>query len=126
MALFPNFPEWHRAKLDEFINDSTADPLNLRGTPASNINYALLTATLERNGVIVEQVKTEYDCAVIDQNSCLPEEGVGGVFDWLKNNAVVAVLSVVILLLIAAIIIFLLKRRRHRGGGSSPMTTPIT
>lgn len=95
-------------------------------TPASNINYALLTATLERNGVIVEQVKTEYDCAVIDQNSCLPEEGVGGVFDWLKNNAVVAVLSVVILLLIAAIIIFLLKRRRHRGGGSSPMTTPIT
>lgn len=93
-------------------------------TPTSNINYAFLTATLERNGVIVEQVKTEYDCKVIDPSSCLPEEGIG-VFDWLKNNAVVAVLSVVILLLTAGIIAFLIKRRRHRGGGSSPMTTPI-
>ena len=94
-------------------------------TPASNINYALLTATLERNGVIVEQVKTEFDCQVIDPNSCLPEVGVAGAFDWLKNHAFVAILMGVILLLIAAIIAFLIKRRRHRGGGSSPMTTPI-
>lgn len=94
-------------------------------TPASNINYTLLTATLERNGVIVEQVKTEYDCKLIDPNSCLPEAGVAGAYDWLKNHALVAILSVVIVLLIAAIVAFLLKRRRHRGGGSSPMTTPI-
>ncbi len=93
-------------------------------TPAMNVNYALLTATLERNGVVVEQVKTEYDCEVIDLTSCLAEEGIYSLLDWLKHHATVVILTIVIVALIAAIAAFLIRRRRNHIDASG-MITPI-
>ncbi len=94
-------------------------------TPAENISYATLTATLERSGVIVEQVIQTYDCHTIDPSSCLPEAGLGSFFDSLKAHAMIIILSLVILLLVAVIIVFLYKKRRlQRDTGSPPITTP--
>jgi hypothetical protein len=91
-------------------------------------NQATLTATLERNGVIVEQVKTLYDCKVIDPNSCLPEDvSASGLFSFLTGHIMITLLTIVIVLLIVAIAVFLYKKRKDgMGGGSAPtMTTPM-
>jgi hypothetical protein len=96
--------------------------------PEKNINYAVLTATLQRNGVTVEEVKTVYDCTQIDAGSCLPEEKnvAGSFFDYLAGHYLIILLTVVIVLLIAAIAVFYFKKRRNHieSDGSAPMTTP--
>lgn len=91
-----------------------------------NINYATITATLERNGVIVEQVTQTYDCSVIDQNSCLPETpSIGHGFDWIKAHLMQVLLIIVILLLLGAMGVFLYKKRsNHIDATDTPMTTP--
>ena len=91
-----------------------------------NINYATITATLERNGVIVEQVTQTYDCSAIDKNSCLPETiSVGHTFDWIKAHLIQVLLIIVIILLLGAIGVFLYKKRKnHIDASGTPMTTP--
>ena len=85
-----------------------------------NINYATITATLERNGVIVEQVTQTYDCSVIDQNSCLPETpSIGHGFDWIRAHLMQVLLIIVILLLLGAIGVFLYKKRSNQRVGRS-------
>lgn len=82
-------------------------------TPASDVNYALLTAKLERYGVIVEEVTTVYDCTVIDPASCLPEPVGPSIFDWLKAHALVIGLTILgIIVVIAGMV--LIKRYRNR------------
>ncbi len=98
-------------------------------TPTKNINYATLTATLERNGVIVEQVTQAYDCEVIDSGSCLPEEqSAASVFDYLKTHLMTILLTAVVLLLLGAIITLFIKKRRSHidASGGIPMTTPLS
>ena len=98
-------------------------------TPTKNINYATLTATLERNGVIVEQVTQTYDCEVIDSGSCLPEEqSAASVFDYLKTHLMTILLTAVVLLLLGAIITLFIKKRRNHidASGGIPMTTPLS
>lgn len=80
-------------------------------TPAGNVDYATLTATLERNGVIVEQVTETYDCAAIDNTTCLPELSKTSIIDWLKHHGM-NILLVLLILLAAAIVYFY---RRHKG-----------
>lgn len=97
--------------------------------PEKNINYAMLTATLKRNGVTVEEVKTIYDCKQIDPSSCLPEEKniASSWFSYFKGHFLVIILTIVIVLLIAAIAVFLYKKRKYHidSDGSSPMTSPM-
>jgi hypothetical protein len=93
-------------------------------TPERNINYATLTATLERNGVTVEAVTQVYDCTVIDPTSCLPETTDTSFFDTLKAHFLTIILTVVGLLLLAAIIVFYLKQRGEHIDGNTP--TPTT
>ena len=95
-------------------------------TPTKNINYATLTATLERNGVIVEQVTQTYDCNVIDSGSCLPEErSAASALDYIKTHLMTILLGGVVLLLLGAIIaLFIKKRRNHIDASGPPMTTP--
>ena len=95
--------------------------------PEKNINYATLTATLQRNGVTVEEVTTTYDCTQIDPTSCLPEEAsVSSFFDYLKTHSLVILLSIVIVLLIAALGVFFYKKRKAPVVVTdTQMTTPI-
>ena len=90
-------------------------------TPASNINFATLTATLERDGVVIEEVTQTYDCEAIDPVTCFPEEGMGGFLDFLKTYYLPLILTLVIILLIAAIMVYLKKRprREHIDAGTS-------
>ena len=92
-------------------------------TPTGNINYATLTATLERNGVVVEQVTQTYDCEAIDPTSCLPDAMGTSFLDWIKNHLLTVILSGVIGLLVIAILAFLWKRTRkeHINGMPTPM-----
>jgi LPXTG-motif cell wall-anchored protein len=94
-----------------------------------NINYATLTASLQRNGVIVEEVTTTYDCTQIDPSSCLPEEkNVASSFlQYLKAHYLEILLTLVILLLIAAIGVFFYKKRKnHIVATDTPtMTKPM-
>jgi hypothetical protein len=82
--------------------------------PEKNINYAVLTATLERNGVIVEQVIQTYDCAAIDKDSCLPEEATpqSSFIDFLTWRHIILLVGVVLILLIASTLFFMRKKRR--------------
>jgi hypothetical protein len=97
--------------------------------PEKNINYAMLTATLKRNGVTVEEIKTVYDCTQIDPSSCLPEEKniVSSWFSYFKGHFLVVILTIVILLLMAAIGVFLYKKRKDTidSDGSVPMIAPM-
>ncbi len=97
-------------------------------TPAKNINYATLTATLERNGVTVEEVKQVYDCTVIDPNSCLPEteEGSGSLFDTLKHNALTIIIGLFALTVIGAVAFAFIKKRRNHIDAGPTMTTPMS
>ncbi len=96
--------------------------------PAMNVNYALLTATLERHGVIVEQVTTEYDCKAIDPSSCLPEPAGPSFFDTLKTHVkaiAFGVLGVIVVILVGTVAV---KRRRapkEKEVEEVVMTTPL-
>lgn len=80
--------------------------------PTKNYNQATLTATLERNGVTVEQVKIAYDCNKIDANTCLPEEEETlSLFDTLKKHGMTIILILGVLLLLGAIGVFFHRRR---------------
>lgn len=94
--------------------------------PASNINYALLTATLERNGVIVEQVTTEYDCRAIDSASCLPEPVGPSFMDLLKAQSTKIILALALLgVAIASTFLFMKHRCNPKNKKDEPlMTTP--
>ncbi|MEN9920960.1 MAG: hypothetical protein RL538_853, partial [Candidatus Parcubacteria bacterium] len=94
--------------------------------PTKNINYATLTARLERNGVIVEEVTQTYDCTVIDANSCLPEtkEGGGSLFDTLKHNALTLIIALFALTVGVALAILFIKRRGNHTDSGPTMTTP--
>lgn len=82
-------------------------------TPDRNINYATLTATLERNGVTVEQVTQTYDCSAIDEGSCLPETtGENSSDNIIKDNLLIAFFVLLGLVAIGVAIFFSTKQRR--------------
>ena len=92
-------------------------------SPAKNINYATLTATLERNGVIVEQVVQTYDCTTIDSNTCLPEEApTTSLIDFLKANAVIILLSLFVLGGIWVAFVYRVRKNEHIDSSSTPLS----
>ncbi|MEK7462247.1 MAG: hypothetical protein AAB618_01625 [Patescibacteria group bacterium] len=97
-------------------------------TAETDINYATLTATLERNGVIIEQVTQTYDCQTIDPSSCFIDEPIkGSLLDFITKNFMNIIFTLVALLLSAAVVTFLVKKRRnHIDSNSPPMTTPLS
>ncbi len=92
--------------------------------PATDLDYVLLTATLERNGVIVEQVKTEYDCKVIDPSSCAQKEME---IPWTFNKTYLlgALLAGLGILVVIITSLFFINRRRNYIN-SDGMTTPLS
>ena len=80
--------------------------------PTRNYNYAVLTATLERDGVVLEEASIEYDCEAIDPSACLDDKvQSAGFIDLFIDN---------LLYVLAAIVVFLLGlyllwsvRKRH-------------
>jgi Fibronectin type III domain len=96
-------------------------------SPTKNINYATLTTTLERNGVMVEEVVQTYDCATIDPNSCLPEDiKVTSLSDYFKTHIMnILLIGGLVLLVIAAMVFLIRKRRNHIDASQIKMTTPL-
>lgn len=95
-------------------------------TPDKDVDYAVLVATLERNGKVVEQVTQTYDCSLIDPTSCSPK-AIADVsfFDLIKDYLkYIVALFVIILLLVIGMIIF--QRRKTIEDVVPPgMTTPM-
>jgi hypothetical protein len=82
-------------------------------TPTQNYNEITLTATMQRNGVVVEEVVIQYDCREIDENSCLSEP-VGpdaSLFDIIKKNMLTIIL---IVLGAVAIVMAFVYYKKHR------------
>lgn len=93
-------------------------------TAAEDINYAVLTATLEHNGVVIDEVSQTYDCAAIDKTTCLPDAVQHSVLDFLETHLLVLLAGIVILVFVIGA--FLWYRRRHKEPVNDiPMTTPI-
>ncbi len=94
-------------------------------TPDRNINYALLTATLEREGVVIEEVQIEYDCTAIPGTECLPEavdDGALSLTDLLTNPYVLYLfIGTILLLLVVAG--FTYKQKHKRINSSTDNTT---
>lgn len=97
-------------------------------TPTRNYNQATLTATLERNGVIVEQVTMTYDCNTINPSSCLPEPvaDVPSVLDVLQANMLYIILGFVIISLLSALLVFFFKKRKTPTDTGPRMTVPMS
>jgi uncharacterized protein YxeA len=97
-------------------------------TPEETVNYATLTATLQRDGAVVDEVTVTYDCSVIDPNSCLQEGVVAGFFNFFTKNVVAAIAGILIVLVLIGVSLFLYKRRKNQPDlhkGDTPMTTPM-
>lgn len=98
-------------------------------TLSKNYNYALLTTTLEREGVIIEEVQIEYDCEDIDPSSCLPEaDQTTSFIDKIMNNPLISFLAIALLLML---LLILFVHRRHGIGPhvtapKNDMTTPMS
>ena len=75
----------------------------------TNLNYAVLTTTLENKGVVIDEVTQVYDCEAIDANSCLPEtESVSA--NLLKQIFPYLLIGIII---IGLIVFFMLRRKNH-------------
>jgi hypothetical protein len=100
-------------------------------TPEKNVNYATLTATLERGGKVVEEITVTYDCQAIDPGSCsedVASEAVGVATEFLQSKTMTMVAGGVVVLLLIAIALFIGKRRKSDGDsdhGEIEMTKPI-
>jgi hypothetical protein len=98
-------------------------------TPDRSINYALLTATLEREGVVVEEVQIEYDCSTIPNTECLPEADDGTTSTLVDlftnpNTLYPTLIGLFLLLLIGAIV----YRQKHKRINiiADDITTPLS
>jgi uncharacterized protein YxeA len=96
--------------------------------PTSDVNKAILTATLSLNGKIIETNKTVYDCAGIDPTSCTPSPVSS--LPQLTNNMTVnvtiigAILVIVLLLVIGGVYYWKRRSTSMNGTGSTPPSVP--
>ncbi len=85
-----------------------------RFVPAKNYSFFTLTATLERNGEVVEEVTQTYDCEKIDPKLCLADTS-GGILSGItggeemgimgKLSIVLAIISLTVMLVLVSIFI---------------------
>lgn len=81
-------------------------------TPTKNYNYTVLTAKLEREGAVIEEVEIVYDCQVIDSSRCLPEDSSSSSFiDIIKQQFMNILLGVAVIALLGALYAYY---RRHK------------
>lgn len=79
-------------------------------TPEKFYSNVVLSATLERDGQIVEEVNVTYNCRDIDPNLCQePKKSFWG--DWM-NNGKGLMIGIIALLLILAVVAIVISRVR--------------
>ena len=79
-------------------------------TPSESYDKVFLTATLQRNNEVVEEVTIPYDCEIIDKNLC----GQGTGFASLSKTKKIGVLFISLLSLIALCAIFISKTKTRK------------
>ena len=97
--------------------DSSVGGYGEKFTSDSVMDKVTLTATLEREGVVVESTKVVYDCADIPGLTCTqPESTSGTLFEKLINNPVVFYSGIIVLLGLLYLVFSV--HRRHSGKNS--------
>jgi hypothetical protein len=82
-------------------------------TPAQTYNFAVLTATIEKDGAVLETMSTTYDCNRIDPSSC-QSNAVGATwFDALSKHLTTLLLVIGGLILVLIAVVMWKKRNRH-------------
>ena len=92
-------------------------------TPTQAHNFLVLTATLAKDGAVLETVSVTYDCNSIDPASCQNNAVKQGLFDILQNNLTTIVVVTVLLLATIGFMIWK-KRNKHEDHiivGTPPM-----
>ncbi len=79
-------------------------------TPSESYDKVFLTATLQRNNEVVEEVTIPYDCEIIDKNLC----GQGTGFASLSKMKKIGVLFISLLSLVALCAIFISKTKTRK------------
>ena len=81
-------------------------------TPSKSYDKVFLTATLQRNNEVVEEVTIPYDCSVIDQGSCNP---IGSLFgEGTKSIKTIAIILISLITLIAILAILIHKMKEQK------------
>ncbi len=81
-------------------------------TPEKSYDKVFLTATLQRNNEVVEEVTIPYDCSVIDKDMCSP---IGSLFgDGAKSIKSIAIILLSFLSLIAILAILIHKMKEQK------------
>ncbi len=80
-------------------------------TPAKSYDKVFLTATLQRNNEVVEEVTIPYDCSVIDKNICNP---IGSLFGEKATPKHIAMVVGALLTLLAILAILVTKMKQQR------------
>ena len=81
-------------------------------TPSKSYDKVFLTATLQRNNEVVEEVTIPYDCSVIDQSMCNP---IGSLFgEGTKSIKTIATILISLLTLVAILVILIHKMKTQK------------
>ena len=81
-------------------------------TPSTSYDKVFLTATLQRNDEVVEEVTIPYDCSVIDQSMCNP---IGSLFgEGTKSIKTIATILISLLTLVAILVILIHKMKTQK------------
>lgn len=85
-----------------YDGDVTGDMMGVKDdfVPGKTYDRFSLTATLERNGKVLEEVTERYDCRDIDPNLCSKNQGGVLPTDRLGKGAVGAILGTLVVLLV--------------------------
>lgn len=94
-------------------------------TPERNYNHVTLTATLERDGAVAEEVSITYNCEDIPETDCLPEEQSdnNGVMmsDSLSSKTMLYMVGGFFVLVLVTVLFLVLSRKKK----VSPAMFPI-
>lgn len=93
-------------------------------TPAQAYNFAVLTATIQKDGAVLETVSITYDCNRIDPNTCQNNAVNEGLADVLQRH-LMTIFGVIGGLLIAIIVIMVWKKRNKSEGRIIVGTPPL-